>query len=339
MESGGEKRFWVVAGAIALSGLAAFCLLAFAMLLSSGVQSDWPPLSYLFRIFVFTVEQALLSTVLSVVPAVPVALARMVEDEIEDHADAVVVQRLHRLGKFGDTARHQARIKRHEGDGIIAPSIRETEARQMPLVDPGSDRHQFDGIDAEPFQMIEYGRMAKRCDGAALQFRDVRMQHGEGADRHLVDQPALAQQRLARRHRPVSGHDRLRHQRGGILALQPEAGIVAEGPVELFCVRIDQKLCRIEPQAAIGIIDAVGAKAVTGAFAHAVDIDFEAAVPGLLHRVTREVVRAILVEEAEIDAGGVGRIDGEPRPRFVKRHTQRIAAHALLPPADLSPNS
>lgn len=75
MESGGEKRFWVVAGAIALSGLAAFCLLAFAMLLSSGVQSDWPPLSYLFRIFVFTVEQALLSTVLSVVPAVPVALA------------------------------------------------------------------------------------------------------------------------------------------------------------------------------------------------------------------------------------------------------------------------
>jgi thiamine transport system permease protein len=75
MESGGERRFWIVAGAVALAGLAGFCVLAFIVLLSSGVQSSWPPLSYLIRIFIFTVEQAVLSTVLSVVPAVPIALA------------------------------------------------------------------------------------------------------------------------------------------------------------------------------------------------------------------------------------------------------------------------
>jgi thiamine transport system permease protein len=75
MESGGERRFWIVAGVIALVALVAFCVLAFVMLLSSGVQSSWPPLSYLIRIFVFTVEQAVLSTVLSVIPAMPVALA------------------------------------------------------------------------------------------------------------------------------------------------------------------------------------------------------------------------------------------------------------------------
>jgi thiamine transport system permease protein len=75
MESRGERRFWIGAGAGALALLAAFCILAFAMLLSSGVQSSWPPFTYLTRIFVFTVEQAVLSTVLSVIPAVPVALA------------------------------------------------------------------------------------------------------------------------------------------------------------------------------------------------------------------------------------------------------------------------
>jgi thiamine transport system permease protein len=75
MESGGERRFWIVAGAMALAGLAAFCVLAFLMLLTSGVQSNWPPLVYLIRVVVFTVEQAVLSTVLSVIPAIPVALA------------------------------------------------------------------------------------------------------------------------------------------------------------------------------------------------------------------------------------------------------------------------
>lgn len=75
MESTGERRFWMSAGVFALAMLAAFCLIAFAMLLSSGVQSSWPPLSYLVRIFLFTIEQAVLSTVLSVIPAVPVALA------------------------------------------------------------------------------------------------------------------------------------------------------------------------------------------------------------------------------------------------------------------------
>jgi thiamine transport system permease protein len=75
MESRGERRFWTIAGAAALALLAAFCVLAFVMLFSSGVQSSWPPLSYLARIFVFTVEQAVLSTALSVLPAVPVALA------------------------------------------------------------------------------------------------------------------------------------------------------------------------------------------------------------------------------------------------------------------------
>ena len=75
MESTGERRFWIGAGATALALLAGFCLLAFGMLLTSGAQSSWPPFSYLLRIFVFTVEQAVLSTAISVALALPVALA------------------------------------------------------------------------------------------------------------------------------------------------------------------------------------------------------------------------------------------------------------------------
>jgi thiamine transport system permease protein len=65
----------MVAGALALTLLAAFCIIAFAMLTTSGVQSSWPPLAYLTRIFLFTIEQAVLSTVLSLIPAMPIALA------------------------------------------------------------------------------------------------------------------------------------------------------------------------------------------------------------------------------------------------------------------------
>lgn len=75
MEITGERRFWVGAGSLALAALITFCLVAFIMLMGSGVQSSWPPLTYLVRIFVFTVEQAVLSTLISVALAIPVALA------------------------------------------------------------------------------------------------------------------------------------------------------------------------------------------------------------------------------------------------------------------------
>ncbi|MDB5551530.1 MAG: thiP [Rhizobium sp.] len=75
IEAAGERRFWVGAGGVGLTLLAAFCLAAFAMLLASAAASSWPPFAYLARIFVFTIEQAVLSTLLSVLFALPLALA------------------------------------------------------------------------------------------------------------------------------------------------------------------------------------------------------------------------------------------------------------------------
>lgn len=72
---GGEK-LWVGLGSGALAAIAAFVAVALAMLLASGgVDSSWPPLAYLGRVTLFTLGQAVASTVLSVVLALPVALA------------------------------------------------------------------------------------------------------------------------------------------------------------------------------------------------------------------------------------------------------------------------
>jgi len=75
IEAIGERRFWVGAGGVGLTLLAGFCLAAFAMLLASAAASSWPPFAYLMRIFVFTIEQAVLSTLLSLLFALPLALA------------------------------------------------------------------------------------------------------------------------------------------------------------------------------------------------------------------------------------------------------------------------
>jgi thiamine transport system permease protein len=75
IDAPGERRFWIGAGGTGLTILLAFCLAAFAMLLDSAAASNWPPFDYLSRIFIFTIEQAILSTLLSLVFALPLALA------------------------------------------------------------------------------------------------------------------------------------------------------------------------------------------------------------------------------------------------------------------------
>ena len=53
------------------------------------------------------------------------------------------------VAQLGDAAGAEAGVGRHEGDGVVAPGIGEAERGEMALVDPGGDRHQLDGVDAE----------------------------------------------------------------------------------------------------------------------------------------------------------------------------------------------
>jgi thiamine transport system permease protein len=71
-----QRSAWIVAGAIGLAAIVAFVAVAIGMLLADGATApSWPPFAYVWRIAVFTIVQAAISTLLSVGLALPVALA------------------------------------------------------------------------------------------------------------------------------------------------------------------------------------------------------------------------------------------------------------------------
>jgi hypothetical protein len=58
----------------------------------------------------------------------------------------------------------------------------------MPFIDPGGDGQQFHGADIERDQMVDDCRMRQSPERTAIAFRNIRVQHGEGADGQLVNQ-------------------------------------------------------------------------------------------------------------------------------------------------------
>ncbi len=83
--------------------------------------------------------------------------------------------------ELGDAARREPRVERHEGDRVVAPGIGEAERAEVPFVDPGGDRHQLDGVDAEPVEMVEDRRVRQRADRAAQRLGNVRVEPVKGA--------------------------------------------------------------------------------------------------------------------------------------------------------------
>ena len=116
-----------------------------------------------------------------------IALTRMVEHQIEDHADPRRVQRRHRRAQFGDPPRTQAGIKRHHRHRVVPPMVDEAQRRQVAFIDPGDHRHQFDGADVELFEVRDHRRVGEGGDGAALLRRDIGVKFGKACDIQLVD--------------------------------------------------------------------------------------------------------------------------------------------------------
>jgi hypothetical protein len=117
-------------------------------------------------------------------------------------------------------------------DRVVAPGVGEAEGRQVALVDPGGDRHELDGRDVEPAQVVEDRGVAKGGDRPALVLGHGRVAHGEGADRDLVDQAAGPEAwRGGRDRRREGGDDRLRDQARGVVAVAGKPRVEAEGAV------------------------------------------------------------------------------------------------------------
>jgi len=71
-----DRKIWIALGSLSLGAVLLFVAVALGMLLvAGGADASWPPLSYLVHVTLFTLGQALASTVLSIGLALPAALA------------------------------------------------------------------------------------------------------------------------------------------------------------------------------------------------------------------------------------------------------------------------
>ncbi len=195
-----------------------------------------------------------------------VALAGVVEDHVEDHADPGRAQGCGGGAELGDAAGAEAGVGGEERDGVVAPGVGEAERRQVTLVDPRGDRHQLDRIDAETGQVRDDRRLGEGGNSAAQGWGDVGVQAREAADVQLVDQAARAEDRWQRGGgRRKGSDDRPRHPGGAVaggLAGGGEAGVPVEGAIERHRVGVDEELGGVEPEADRGGVRAVGAQAV-----------------------------------------------------------------------------
>jgi hypothetical protein len=133
------------------------------------------------------------------------------------------MQRGHGIAQFGHAAGAQARIERHRRHRVVAPGVAQPQRRQVPLVDPRHDRHQFHRADVQLLQVGEHGGMGQRRPAQRL--RHIGVQHGEGAHVHFVDQPAAREARgFVRAGRERAGNDRLGHERRRVHAELRQAG-------------------------------------------------------------------------------------------------------------------
>src|SRR5262249_5103765 len=97
-----------------------------------------------------------------------IAFGGMVVDDVEDDLDAGVMQSRH--GRSKRVERRLDGITRlggKEAYGIVAPIVAQAALDQVPVVDKGVDRQQFDGGDAKPLEMIDDGGSSQTAIRAA----------------------------------------------------------------------------------------------------------------------------------------------------------------------------
>lgn len=101
-----------------------------------------------------------------------------------------------------------------------------------------------------------------------------------------------------------------RHKLGRFFAEAAEPRVVAEWSVEFGGVRVDQEFGGIEPQAPVGIEDPFGPEAIALAFPEAGHAEqMPIALPAEGQAVGLAVAR--FVEEAQMEEGGIGRVNAE----------------------------
>ena len=154
-----------------------------------------------------------------------------------------------------------ARLGREEGEGVVAPVVRQAALDEVPVLREGLDRHELDRGDAEPLEIGDHGRRRDRREGSPDVFSKEGVAHGQSADMRLVDdgpRPGVAGMAGGdQRHRVEDA--RLRDEWRAVALVLDEIGVVAradrvavqrivpdELADELAAIGIEQELAVVE---------------------------------------------------------------------------------------------
>ena len=234
-----------------------------------------------------------------------VALAIVVEDNVENRLHARRMQRVGRRAHLLPTAGSKPRIGRAEHHGVVAPCVREPEGRHVPFVDERVGRHDLDRSDPERGEMRDRRGMREPRKGSARGFGDRRVEAGKAAQVELVDDQRLGRDAL------VAGlawgrraRDRFRRVGAGVLAEREHRGMEAERSVETPSVRIGEQFGRVEAASSLRFIGTLNAEAVARAGAEARRDAAQDAIGVARHRRANNLVIAVI--DAKRRALGVG---------------------------------
>ena len=255
-----------------------------------------------------------------------VALGRVVVDDVEDHLDARLVQRLHHQLEVGHLLAVLAAVGvlvvgREEVEGVVAPVVAQSPLEQVRVVGELVDGQQLEGGDAERSQVLDEGRVGDAGIGAA-QFRvDVGMAHRGALHVGLVDHgvgPRHTQRLVLSPVEERVHHDAARRDAGAV-AVVATVGIaerVAERrlvPVDVARdragVRVEQELVGVAPMAGGRVVRSVDPEAVrrAGVEVGQVAVPHRAGPLGERHAV----LGAVGVEHAQLHRLGDVAEDGD----------------------------
>ena len=264
-----------------------------------------------------------------------VALAAVIEDDVEDRLHARRMQRVSRRANLRPSAGGKPRIGDAEHDGIVAPGVRKAERGQMALVDEGVRRHDFDRRDPESGEVGDRSRISQSGEGSARAFRDRRVQPRKAAQIELIYDERIRRHalaaRLACRRRARDGFRRVG---AAIVAESEHRGMQAQRPVEGPGVRVGKQFGRVEAGPATRIEGALDPETVARACAEARRKTAKDAAPVARHRSLEDF--AVAVVEAERHAFGVGQVERrlEAAGRNNDAESRLCAIHQAVPASE-----
>src|SRR3970040_765602 len=196
--------------------------------------------------------------------AVRAAFRRVIEHDVENHADAGSVQRLHHISEFRlrVVAVCEVRMQREKSDGPVAPIVLEAARRYRGGNVLDIERHDGQKLDVRDAERLEVRNL---LDDAAEgpRMRDARGRMArEPADVHFVDDGVvqIAPQRLVVFPIIVVVRDDAGAKVGTITVARSSA--IPTGIADALGPRIEELASRIEQQTSVGCVRAVDAPRV-----------------------------------------------------------------------------